>query len=1119
MRYLCWVVLFVGTLYHVQALVPAMQHASSELRSALEAAQVNFEQLGGGGGSGAVVGPTAAAARIALSNAWYAVGADIQKRSVESVGRAAARDAFRRAVELLPSSAAANAARNDLGLLLLEQGDRSGARALLERVIELELPPGGGKGDGEGSRGGGGPGATAGPTADQGYAWAALNNLAATTNDPRQRMVWWRRAVALRPHDHRPVVNLGYQLENSGQVREAIELYDSARRSSGNFAGAARSTMAMELLSSTAAPATFDAPDDEPEGGDGHGAADVRDLPGVDSAAAWRRRLFRRMLALSARVGVDWDQLVRSPQTYSLPPRRLLPDSAVITDPLRDVGSFPFRPAYQGYENLRFHAVLSAVYRVVAPALSDVARCAAFPPPQVQVPPSPPPLQPHAEHMRRVRVGLVSEYFGNTSPSKLLAGVFEQLGRGDARTCFDIVYFARLEASQSEDGEHQDELLLAMERRAAEAVAGAAVGGCTTTVRVVRIPADVAGARHTIGSARLHVLLYVALGTNTLSYLLSFARLAPVQAAFAHGHPLTSGHAHTIDYVVSSELFHLDGAADYEELLLRSEEATGHELMAATGGGAEEVMARATGGAGGHPAYTEQLVLFSSLTSYYADPAKAAVAKSPPGTPWPTRDELFGEFGYPALPSVQDAGVAAGATAVGGGVQPQAAADLEAAWQADEGWTLYACLQHRMKFHPGFDDALAAVLLTDPRARILLLVSAKKRHLPRLERRFRELGVDREEASAITRAGSGSRGAAVYGELLTADGSVRRMATKRLLFLPLASPEGHLARLRAADVVLDPFPWGGGVTTFEAFSVCTPVVALPATTSVLQLTLGQMRVLGVAEELTARDVGHYARLAVSVANGEALRARLSHTICTRKGALLFEQRSAVQEWERWLVAVSSDAVVAGTLEQAAPRTEPGMGPVCDSDWETWHGVPGAPAGSAPPQESRGDGTGTDARHRDSGTGGKKESVILPLAPHVWGTEQVGDGAQLLVRTVDAFCREHWVSEAGCVQVLQAAQRTSQDARHARALGTQRSDEKLTLRLELEHSRSKSLHIDGTAHEVHFVRSDPTATAAAAAALCQRQQLGAEDCEKLRGYLVAEHGKAFGSQFGLPAHLL
>ena len=44
-----------------------------------------------------------------------------------------------------------------------------------------------------------------------------------------------------------------------------------------------------------------------------------------------------------------------------------------------------------------------------------------------------------------------------------------------------------------------------------------------------------------------------------------------------------------------------------------------------------------------------------------------------------------------------------------------------------------------------------------------------------------------------------------------------------------------------SDAVLDPFPWGAGVTAYEAFALCVPVVSLPARTTVLQLALGQVR--------------------------------------------------------------------------------------------------------------------------------------------------------------------------------------------------------------------------------------------------------------------------------------
>ena len=42
----------------------------------------------------------------------------------------------------------------------------------------------------------------------------------------------------------------------------------------------------------------------------------------------------------------------------------------------------------------------------------------------------------------------------------------------------------------------------------------------------------------------------------------------------------------------------------------------------------------------------------------------------------------------------------------------------------------------------------------------------------------------------------------------------------RIVFLPLALGDKFFGLLRAATLLLDPFPFGGGVTTLEAFSVC-----------------------------------------------------------------------------------------------------------------------------------------------------------------------------------------------------------------------------------------------------------------------------------------------------------
>lgn len=148
----------------------------------------------------------------------------------------------------------------------------------------------------------------------------------------------------------------------------------------------------------------------------------------------------------------------------------------------------------------------------------------------------------------------------------------------------------------------------------------------------VRVPPNLAGARQTIAAHQLDILLYTDIGMDPLTYTLAFSRLAPVQCT-TWGHPSTTG-IPAIDHFISSELFETPDARQH---------------------------------------YTENLVLFRGLTTYYYRPE----------TPVPQRGrELFG---------------------------------------LEEKAHLYACPQSLFKFHPEFDVILAGILRADP-AGLLLLV-------------------------------------------------------------------------------------------------------------------------------------------------------------------------------------------------------------------------------------------------------------------------------------------------------------------------------------------------------------------------------------------------------------
>ena len=108
-----------------------------------------------------------------------------------------------------------------------------------------------------------------------------------------------------------------------------------------------------------------------------------------------------------------------------------------------------------------------------------------------------------------------------------------------------------------------------------------------------------------------------------------------------------------------------------------------------------------------------------------------------------------------------------------------------------------------------------------------------------------------------------------------------------------------LSVVGVSDAFLDTFPWGAGVTSFEAFAACVPVVTLPDEVTVLQLALGQYRQMGLATELVARNVPEYVHLASRLGADPLFRDAMRRRICSRKH-LLFNQQPAVDEWAAFL---------------------------------------------------------------------------------------------------------------------------------------------------------------------------------------------------------------------------
>lgn len=337
-------------------------------------------------------------------------------------------------------------------------------------------------------------------------------------------------------------------------------------------------------------------------------------------------------------------------------------------------------------------------------------------------------------------------------------------------------------------------------------------------------------------------MLYLALGASLFQHLLSIGRLAPLQLSFGLGHPITSGH-HGIDFFVSSDLFEMPREAEERIEVGAShgrcfqtdarEDGKGTPSSSATTstmsggvlskrpGGAEDCEVAAhdfdvhqnltTDTAAGprRPLmYSEQVVLFDSFTGAF----------QPPRTPDSARVRSVRERIISLATGVESADPSAAATitdeesfnsggdatAAGKSAQAKPSSISSGRRQGDRSVRLYHCLQDAKKFHPAFDVAMRGVLDADPGARLLLPSTAKMHS----ERWNQTLGPRR---------------------------------TDRLLFLTEMEHPFMMEVVAACDVMLAPWGWGAGITSFEALAVGLPVVTLPTGESVLHFSMGQVK--------------------------------------------------------------------------------------------------------------------------------------------------------------------------------------------------------------------------------------------------------------------------------------
>lgn len=178
---------------------------------------------------------------------------------------------------------------------------------------------------------------------------------------------------------------------------------------------------------------------------------------------------------------------------------------------------------------------------------------------------------------------------------------------------------------------------------------------------------------------------------------------------------------------------------------------------------------------------------------------------------------------------------------------------------------LYACPQSIYKFHPDFDAALAGILRRDPEGQVVLIGWAYPQADELLKQRFARSLPD---------------------------------VASRIVFIRRLQPPEFMQFLTLIDVLLDPFPYGGGNSSLEAFSFGVPVVTLPTPFLRGRITQAFCRRLGI-ESCIARDLDDYVEIAVRLGMDAAFRREIRQQILAAQSRL-FGDEAAVRDWEAFL---------------------------------------------------------------------------------------------------------------------------------------------------------------------------------------------------------------------------
>eukprot|EP00981_Chlorochromonas_danica_P006528 scaffold1420_cov182-Ochromonas_danica.AAC.6 len=551
-----------------------------------------------------------------------------------------------------------------------------------------------------------------------------------------------------------------------------------------------------------------------------------------------------------------------------------------------------------------------------------------------------------------LRLGVISEYVGNTSPG-LCVDVWLPLLAKRWKERINLIFF---------------------DRYGLITVAADRIRSAAQEVIVLN-DQHLSSAVEAIGRADIDVLLFMALGTEKFSFLLSHFRLAPVQVVIGVGHPVSSG-VEVVDYIVLPaammrqpfvhEIAHSSSNGSskgfpfpvnalrcaFEAYTCRGRKLQQSSLDHAivVNQSLEQCMVP-TGCLDypiGMPTYREQVVLFDSMSYYLEEPKRFQYPEETLVTI--RRIENYRPHSQDPYHSLSCDYINAKLIAIGihpsnltnpnnleglvaeelGCIISTTSSSSSAIQQSDNTTMteemmiittprtvhLFHSMQYVKKLHPLFDDILLSLLESDPFVKILLFDGFYQHVWKRIQRAYfhRQQGDDDGEDDDV---------------------NIPMEWQRRLIEIPRIDHVDYLLLTALSDAFLTPFPYGAGITSSEAISLCRPLVILPDAFATINFALSQVRRLGLQDIMATHSKDEYIQVAIWMAENNMsqlchrienggyddqydqerkinLSYCLSHNsihdlVCNRK-TLLFGHEvvdESVEEWGSFLLRIAS----------------------------------------------------------------------------------------------------------------------------------------------------------------------------------------------------------------------